>query len=107
MVYNNTKSGGEKVLQKANLTLADIDFFEFNEAFSVVALANARILDISLEKINVYGGAVSLGHPLGCSGARILVTLTSVLEQEGGQYGLAAICNGGGGASAMILKTCN
>lgn len=97
----------KKVLQKANLTLADIDFFEFNEAFSVVALANARILDISLEKINVYGGAVSLGHPLGCSGARILVTLTSVLEQEGGQYGLAAICNGGGGASAMILKTCN
>lgn len=96
----------KKVLQKANLTLDDIDFFEFNEAFSVVALANARILDISLEKINVYGGAVSLGHPLGCSGARILVTLTSVLQQEGGQYGLAAICNGGGGASAMILKIC-
>jgi len=94
----------EKVLKKANLTLSDIDFFEFNEAFSVVALANAKILNLSQEKINVYGGAVSLGHPLGCSGARILVTLTSVLEQEGGVYGLAAICNGGGGASAMIIK---
>lgn len=97
----------KKVLAKANLELSDIDFFEFNEAFSVVALANARLLDISLEKINVYGGAVSLGHPLGCSGARILVTLTSVLEQERGEYGLAAICNGGGGASAMIIKRCN
>lgn len=97
----------KKVLKKANLEVSDIDFFEFNEAFSVVALANARILDIALEKINVYGGAVSLGHPLGCSGARILVTLTSVLEQERGEYGLAAICNGGGGASAMIIKRCN
>ncbi|WP_400262689.1 thiolase family protein [Sphingobacterium sp. SG20118] len=97
----------EKVLKKANLSISDIDFFEFNEAFSVVALANARILDIPLEKLNVYGGAVSLGHPLGCSGARILVTLTSVLEQEAGQYGLAAICNGGGGASAMIIKKCS
>lgn len=94
----------KKVLDKANLSLADIDYFEFNEAFSVVALANAKILDIPLEKINVYGGAVSLGHPLGCSGARILTTLVSVLRQEGGTYGLAAICNGGGGASAMILK---
>ncbi|UIR56946.1 thiolase family protein [Sphingobacterium sp. SRCM116780] len=97
----------EKVLKKANLSLADIDFFEFNEAFSVVALANAKILGIEPKKINVYGGAVSLGHPLGCSGARILVTLTSVLRQEGGQYGLAAICNGGGGASAMIIKKWN
>lgn len=97
----------KKVLAKADLELSDIDFFEFNEAFSVVALVNARLLDISLEKMNVYGGAVSLGHPLGCSGARILVTLTSVLEQERGQYGLAAICNGGGGASAIIIKKCN
>ena len=97
----------KKVLAKADLELSDIDFFEFNEAFSVVALVNARLLDISLERMNVYGGAVSLGHPLGCSGARILVTLTSVLEQERGQYGLAAICNGGGGASAMIIKRCN
>lgn len=97
----------KKVLAKADLELSDIDFFEFNEAFSVVALVNARLLDISLERMNVYGGAVSLGHPLGCSGARILVTLTSVLEQERGQYGLSAICNGGGGASAMIIKRCN
>lgn len=94
----------EKVLQKAGLTLDDIDFFEFNEAFSVVALANAKILNLDLEKVNVYGGAVSLGHPLGCSGARILVTLTSVLAQEGGTYGLASICNGGGGASAVIIR---
>ncbi|MCW2260644.1 MULTISPECIES: thiolase family protein [Sphingobacterium] len=97
----------KKVLAKADLELSDIDFFEFNEAFSVVVLVNARLLDISLERMNVYGGAVSLGHPLGCSGARILVTLTSVLEQERGQYGLSAICNGGGGASAMIIKRCN
>ncbi|MFD2556424.1 thiolase family protein [Sphingobacterium tabacisoli] len=94
----------EKVLKKAGLTIADIDFFELNEAFSVVALANAQLLGIDLNKVNIYGGAVSLGHPLGCSGARILVTLSSVLEQEQGTYGIAAICNGGGGASAMILK---
>lgn len=96
----------QKVLQKAGLTIDDIDYFEFNEAFSVVALANAKILEISSSKINVYGGAVALGHPLGCSGARILVTLISVLKQENGTLGLAAICNGGGGASAMILKKC-
>lgn len=94
-----------KVLKKAGLSISDIDYFEFNEAFSVVALANAKILDISLSKMNVYGGAVSMGHPLGCSGARILVTLSSVLNQEGGTYGLAAICNGGGGASAVILRS--
>ncbi|QBQ40624.1 thiolase family protein [Sphingobacterium psychroaquaticum] len=94
----------EKVLAKASLSINDIDFFEFNEAFSVVALANAKILNIPEEKVNVYGGAVSLGHPLGCSGARIVVTLASILQQEGGTYGLAAICNGGGGASAMILR---
>jgi len=86
------------------LTIDEIDYFEFNEAFSVVALANAKLLDISSEQMNIYGGAVALGHPLGCSGARIIVTLNSVLHQEGGQLGLAAICNGGGGASAMILK---
>jgi len=94
----------EKVLKKAGLTLQDIDYFEFNEAFSVVALVNAQILDLPMDKVNVYGGAVSLGHPLGCSGARIVVTLTSILRQEGGSLGLAAICNGGGGASAMIIK---
>lgn len=96
----------EKVLKKAGLQLSDIDFFEFNEAFAVVALVNAQLMDIPLNKINVYGGAISLGHPLGCSGARIIVTLTSVLQQEKGKYGLAAICNGGGGASAMIIKSC-
>ncbi|MNE05044.1 Acetyl-CoA acetyltransferase [compost metagenome] len=94
----------EKVLKKAGLTKDDIDYFEFNEAFSVVALANAKILDIPMRKVNIYGGAVSLGHPLGCSGARIVVTLTSILQQEGGTIGLAAICNGGGGASGMIIK---
>jgi acetyl-CoA C-acetyltransferase len=93
-----------KVLKKAGLTIADIDYFEFNEAFSVVALANAQILGLPMNKVNVYGGAVSLGHPLGCSGARIVVTLSSILRQEGGSLGLAAICNGGGGASAMIIK---
>lgn len=96
----------EKVLQKVGLTVDDIDFFEFNEAFSVVALANSKLLNISDEQMNVYGGAVALGHPLGCSGARIIVTLISVLLQEGGELGLAAICNGGGGASAMIIKKC-
>ena len=96
----------QKVLQKAGMTVDEIDYFEFNEAFSVVALANAQILDLSQDKMNVYGGAVALGHPLGCSGARIIVTLNSVLHQENGTYGLAAICNGGGGASAMILKKC-
>lgn len=94
----------EKVLKKAGLRIADMDYIEFNEAFAVVALANAKLLELPVSKINVYGGAVSLGHPLGCSGARILVTLSSVLEQEKGTYGLAAICNGGGGASAMIIK---
>lgn len=94
----------EKVLKKAGLSLADIDYFEFNEAFSVVALANAQILGLPLRQVNVYGGAVSLGHPLGCSGARIVVTLSSILQQEGGTLGLAAICNGGGGASGMIIK---
>ncbi|WP_343560443.1 thiolase family protein [Sphingobacterium sp.] len=94
----------DKVLKKAGLTKDDIDYFEFNEAFSVVALANANILDIPMSKVNVYGGAVSLGHPLGCSGARIIVTLANILQQEGGTFGLAAICNGGGGASGMIIK---
>jgi len=94
----------EKVLKKAGLTLEDVDYYEYNEAFSVVALVNAQILGLPMNKVNVYGGAVSLGHPLGCSGARIVVTLSSILRQEGGSVGLAAICNGGGGASAMIIK---
>jgi acetyl-CoA C-acetyltransferase len=93
-----------KALKKANLSLEDVDFFEFNEAFSVVGLANAKILNIDSDKINVNGGAVSLGHPLGCSGARIIVTLMSVLEQNNAKIGAAAICNGGGGASAIIIE---
>jgi acetyl-CoA C-acetyltransferase len=94
----------QKVLERAGLQLSDIDFFEVNEAFSVVALAFIKQMGISQEKVNVFGGAVSLGHPLGCSGARILCTLQNVLQQNGGRYGMAAICNGGGGASAMIIE---
>ena len=93
-----------KALNKAGLTLEDVDFFEFNEAFSVVGLANMKILGLTDDKVNVHGGAVSLGHPLGCSGARILVTLLNVLEKKNGKIGAAAICNGGGGASSMILE---
>ena len=81
-----------------------MDYFEFNEAFSVVGLANMKILGLSDENVNVNGGAVSLGHPLGCSGARIIVTLINVLEQNNAKIGAAAICNGGGGASAVILE---
>jgi len=93
-----------KALAKANLTLDEIDYFEFNEAFSVVGLANSKILGLDNDKVNVNGGAVSLGHPLGCSGARIIVTLLNVLEQNNAKYGAAAICNGGGGASAFVIE---
>ncbi len=93
-----------KALEKAGLKISDIDYFEFNEAFSVVGLVNSKILNIPSEKVNVNGGAVSLGHPLGCSGARIIVTLLNVLDQNNAKYGAAAICNGGGGASAIILE---
>lgn len=91
-------------LKKANLKLTDIDFFELNEAFSVVGIANSKLLQIASEKVNVNGGAVSLGHPLGCSGARILVTLIHVLKQQNSTFGAATICNGGGGASAIIIE---
>ncbi|WP_415060301.1 acetyl-CoA C-acyltransferase [Flavobacterium sp.] len=91
-------------LDKAGLSLDQIDYIEFNEAFSVVGLANAKILGLSSDKINVNGGAVSLGHPLGCSGARILVTLINVLHQNNAKFGAAAICNGGGGASAVVIE---
>ncbi len=94
----------EKVLKKANLSKDHIDYWELNEAFSVVGLANMKILDLDPEKVNVYGGAVSLGHPLGNSGSRIVVTLLSVLRQEEGKLGCAAICNGGGGSSALIVE---
>nr|WP_315140534.1 acetyl-CoA C-acyltransferase [uncultured Flavobacterium sp.] len=91
-------------LKKAGLTTNDVDFFEFNEAFSVVGLANSKILGLNNDKVNVNGGAVSLGHPLGCSGARIIITLINVLEQNNGKIGAAAICNGGGGASAIVIE---
>ncbi|MGG7661682.1 thiolase family protein [Dyadobacter sp. BHUBP1] len=94
----------EKVLKKAGLKISDIDYFEVNEAFAVVALAYIQALDLDIEKVNVFGGAVSLGHPLGASGARIITTLLSVLKRNNGKYGLAAICNGGGGASAIIVE---
>jgi acetyl-CoA C-acetyltransferase len=93
-----------KALDKAGISVGDVDFFEFNEAFSVVGLANAKILGLDNNKVNVNGGAVSLGHPLGCSGARIVVTLINVLEQNNAKIGAAAICNGGGGASAIVIE---
>ena len=93
-----------KALAKANLKIDDVDYFEFNEAFSVVGLANMKILGLPDDTVNVNGGAVSLGHPLGCSGARIIITLLNVLEQNDAKIGAAAICNGGGGASALIIE---
>lgn len=93
-----------KALAKAGVTQDEVDFFEFNEAFSVVGLANMKILGLTDENVNVNGGAVSLGHPLGCSGVRILITLINVLKQNNGKLGAAAICNGGGGASAIVIE---
>lgn len=93
-----------KAVAKAGLNMADIDFVELNEAFSVVGIANTQKLGLNPEKVNAHGGAVSLGHPLGCSGARIIVTLINVLKQQGGKIGAAGICNGGGGASAMVIE---
>ncbi len=94
-------------LKKANLTIDEIDLFEINEAFAVVALANQQKMNIPSEKLNIYGGSVALGHPLGCSGARILTTLAHALKNENGRYGAAVICNGGGGASAIIIENPN
>ncbi len=93
-----------RALNKASLKASDIDYFEINEAFSVVALANMKELGLDLDRVNVFGGAVALGHPLGCSGARIIATLISVLTHKDGRYGCAGICNGGGGASAMVIE---
>lgn len=93
-----------KALANAQIAQEDVDFFEINEAFAVVACANMKLLKLSADKVNVYGGAVAIGHPLGCSGARIVVTLCSVLEQESGKIGVAAVCNGGGGASAVVIE---
>jgi acetyl-CoA C-acetyltransferase len=91
-------------LKKAKLDISDIEYFEFNEAFSVVGLANMKILGLTDKNVNVNGGAVSLGHPLGCSGVRIIITLLHILKQNNARLGAAAICNGGGGASAMVLE---
>ncbi|TDD77596.1 acetyl-CoA C-acyltransferase [Flavobacterium caseinilyticum] len=93
-----------KALEKAGISINDVDYFEFNEAFAVVGLANSKILGLDDSKVNVNGGAVSLGHPLGCSGVRIIVTLLNVLEQNNGKIGAAAICNGGGGGSAIVIE---
>ena len=97
----------DKALLRAGLSKSDIDFWEFNEAFSVVGIANTKILGLDPSKVNVNGGAVALGHPLGSSGSRIIVTLINVLKQNKGSYGVAAICNGGGGASAIIIENIN
>ena len=96
-----------KAVAKAGLQMSDIDFTELNEAFSVVGIANMQKMQLDPTKVNVHGGAVSLGHPLGCSGARIIVTLINVLKQHGGKIGAAGICNGGGGASAMVIEVVN
>ena len=93
-----------KALAKAGISQDDVDYFELNEAFSVVGLANMKILGLKNSKVNVNGGAVSLGHPLGCSGVRIMITLLNVLKQNNAKIGAAAICNGGGGASAMVIE---
>lgn len=92
------------MLKRTGLTMADIEYHEINEAFSAVALANMQLLDLDHAKVNVHGGAVALGHPLGMSGARIILSLINVLKQKNGTLGMASICNGGGGASAMILE---
>jgi acetyl-CoA C-acetyltransferase len=94
----------KKALARAGLNIGQIDFFEFNEAFSVVCLANKVLLDIPEEKINVHGGAVAMGHPIGMSGARIVQSLLTTFKHRGGKYGLAAICNGGGGSTALIIE---
>jgi acetyl-CoA C-acetyltransferase len=94
----------QKALDKSGLSVSDIDYFEVNEAFSCVAIINARELNIPTDKLNVWGGAVALGHPIGCSGARISITLASILKKNNSRYGMAGICNGGGGASALVLE---
>jgi len=91
-------------LKRAGLDKEEIDLWEINEAFSVVSLINNRLLELDPEKVNIHGGAVSIGHPIGCSGSRIIVTLLNALKRTGGKYGCAGICNGGGGASAMVVE---
>ena len=96
-----------KLLKRLKMDMKDIDYFEFNEAFSAVSLANMQLLKLDPSKVNVHGGAVALGHPIGMSGARIILSLINVLRLKDGKLGLAAICNGGGGASAMIIERLN
>jgi acetyl-CoA C-acetyltransferase len=93
-----------KAVSKAGLKMDDIDFWELNEAFAVVGIENTKRMKLDPNKVNVNGGAVSIGHPLGCSGARIMVTLIHILKQQQAKYGAAGICNGGGGASAMVIE---
>jgi len=93
-----------KAVKKAGLKMSNIDYYELNEAFSVVGVANIKLMNLDPAKVNVNGGAVSLGHPLGASGARIIISLINVLKQNKGKYGAAGICNGGGGASAMVIE---
>jgi acetyl-CoA C-acetyltransferase len=93
-----------KALKHAGVEASEVDFYEINEAFSVVSLANNKLLSLEGTKVNVYGGAVSLGHPLGASGARIVTTLLNVLQTEGGKIGVTGICNGGGGASSIVIE---
>jgi len=93
-----------KAVAKAGLKMSDIDYWELNEAFAVVGIENSKRMKLDAAKVNVHGGAVALGHPLGASGARIIVTLINVLKQNNGKYGAAGICNGGGGASAMVIE---
>jgi acetyl-CoA C-acetyltransferase len=91
-------------LKKAGIELSQVDYVEINEAFANVTMANTKILGLNPEKVNAFGGAVALGHPVGMSGGRIIGTLISVLKHKGGKYGVAAICNGGGGASAVVIE---
>ena len=93
-----------KLLKRSGMNMGDIEYHEVNEAFSAVALANMKLLDLDPARVNVHGGAVALGHPIGCSGARILISLINVLRQKDASVGMASICNGGGGASAIILE---
>jgi len=95
-----------KALERAGLSARDVDYYEINEAFAVVALANIKLLNLDPQRVNIYGGAVALGHPIGCSGARILVTLLNVLKQKKANIGVAAVCNGGGGATALVIQRC-
>ena len=96
-----------RLLQRHNMTIKNVDYFEINEAFAAVGLANTKLLDLDPERLNAFGGAVALGHPVGMSGARIILTLINVLKNKNGTIGVAAICNGGGGASSILIERLN